>query len=424
MGKNGSGKSNLFFAIEFVLSDKYATLRREQRQALLHEGSGVDTVMSAFVELVFDNSEGRFPVSRTPLFFLVLTLTLPCPFSQTKKIDKEEVVLRRTIGLKKDEYFLNRKHTTKSDVMNLLESAGFSRSNPYYIVKQGKIDELSTMGDEARLELVKEIAGTNVYEKKRQESEKILAETTAKKEQIENVLKYIEERLTELEEEQQELLKYQKLDKEKRALEHSIYTKELNYSVEKLRQNEEKRKEKSEEIVSVHREKMEASDAVEKSEVELKKLKSELSELNRRKENQMEEKKVLLHRKAKLELEIQDFTAKFADETSTNKQIKSSLSEINKLIEEQQTKLKSLEKQQSGKQAELKELNEQFVLHSSFSSFFLFSHFFFVEKKNFREGEETSGADKQKRKNRVQEREREEQMDRWTSGRDQQFLED
>ena len=27
----------------------------------------------------------------------------------------------------------------KADVMNLLESAGFSRSNPYYIVKQGKV---------------------------------------------------------------------------------------------------------------------------------------------------------------------------------------------------------------------------------------------------------------------------------------------
>ena len=26
--------------------------------------------------------------------------------------------------------------------MNLLESAGFSRSNPYYIVKQGKVREM------------------------------------------------------------------------------------------------------------------------------------------------------------------------------------------------------------------------------------------------------------------------------------------
>ncbi len=28
---------------------------------------------------------------------------------------------------------------SKQDVNNLLESAGFSRSNPYYIVQQGKV---------------------------------------------------------------------------------------------------------------------------------------------------------------------------------------------------------------------------------------------------------------------------------------------
>lgn len=57
-------------------------------------------------------------------------------FSQ---IDKDEVYLRRVIGSKKDQYFLNKKIVTRNDVMNLLESAGFSRSNPYYIVKQGKV---------------------------------------------------------------------------------------------------------------------------------------------------------------------------------------------------------------------------------------------------------------------------------------------
>lgn len=59
-----------------------------------------------------------------------------CFFSQ---IDKDEVYLRRVIGSKKDQYFLNKKIVTRNDVMNLLESAGFSRSNPYYIVKQGKV---------------------------------------------------------------------------------------------------------------------------------------------------------------------------------------------------------------------------------------------------------------------------------------------
>ena len=55
------------------------------------------------------------------------------------QIDKEEVYLRRVIGSKKDQYFLNKRIVTRNDVMNLLESAGFSRSNPYYIVKQGKV---------------------------------------------------------------------------------------------------------------------------------------------------------------------------------------------------------------------------------------------------------------------------------------------
>ena len=36
---------------------------------------------------------------------------------------------------------------SKSDVMNLLESAGFSRSNPYYIVKQGKVHTCMYMPD-------------------------------------------------------------------------------------------------------------------------------------------------------------------------------------------------------------------------------------------------------------------------------------
>lgn len=67
------------------------------------------------MEIVFDNSDNRFPTGR------------------------EELVLRRTIGLKKDEYSLDKKSASKADVMNLLESAGFSKSNPYYIVPQGRV---------------------------------------------------------------------------------------------------------------------------------------------------------------------------------------------------------------------------------------------------------------------------------------------
>ncbi|GES77633.1 chromosome segregation protein SudA [Rhizophagus clarus] len=201
VGRNGSGKSNFFAAIRFVLSDAYTNMGREERQALLHEGTGPAT-MSAYVEIIFDNSDNRFPTG------------------------KDEVVLRRTIGLKKDEYSLDKKSATKTDVMNLLESAGFSRSNPYYIVPQGRITALTNAKDPERLQLLKEVAGTRVYEQRRQESKKIIEETDSKRSKIEELLNYIEERLEELEEEKEELKNFQDMDRERRCLEYAIYHRE------------------------------------------------------------------------------------------------------------------------------------------------------------------------------------------------------
>ena len=65
---------------------------------------------------------------------------------------------------------------SRTDVMNLLETAGFSKSNPYYIVKQGKITQLATATDPYRLKLLREVAGTRVYDEKREESRGALQE--------------------------------------------------------------------------------------------------------------------------------------------------------------------------------------------------------------------------------------------------------
>jgi structural maintenance of chromosome 3 (chondroitin sulfate proteoglycan 6) len=218
VGRNGSGKSNLFAALQFVLSDEFGTLNPDQRQMLLHEGSGKE-VFTAFVEIVFDNSDERMP------------------------IEGDEVTIRRTVGAKKDEYYLNGKHATKQDVANLLESAGFSRSNPYYIVQQGKIQELVTMSEEARLDLLKEVAGTRVYEERRAESVRIMDECAAKKEHIEDMLQNLAARLDELEQERAELQEFQKLDLTKRSLQYAIYEKDRERAQSKLVQIEQQRDE-------------------------------------------------------------------------------------------------------------------------------------------------------------------------------------
>lgn len=60
VGRNGSGKSNFFFAIQFVLSNEFNTLNQDARNNLLHEGTG-SRATSAKVEIVFDNSMRRLP---------------------------------------------------------------------------------------------------------------------------------------------------------------------------------------------------------------------------------------------------------------------------------------------------------------------------------------------------------------------------
>ena len=62
MGANGSGQSNILAGIQFVLEHVASHLSQADRKSLLHEGAG--SVMSAYVEIVFDNSSGRIPIDK------------------------------------------------------------------------------------------------------------------------------------------------------------------------------------------------------------------------------------------------------------------------------------------------------------------------------------------------------------------------
>ncbi|KAH0929886.1 hypothetical protein HID58_015613 [Brassica napus] len=321
VGANGSGKSNFFHAIRFVLSDIFQNLRNEDRHALLHEGAG-HQVGSAFVEIVFDNSDNRIPV------------------------DKEEIRLRRTIGLKKDEYFLDGKHITKNEVMNLLESAGFSRSNPYYVVQQGKIASLTLMKDPERLDLLKEIGGTRVYEERRRESLKIMQDTGKlsvgrnKRKQIIQVVQYLDERLRELDEEKEELRKYQQLDKQRKSLEYTIYDKELHETREKLEQVEVARTKASEESTKMYDRVEKAQDESRSLDESLKGLTKELQTLNKEKETVEARRTEAIKKKTKLELDENDFKERIAGNIQSKND---ALEQLSMVEREMQDSLKELE---------------------------------------------------------------------------------
>ncbi|KAH9699282.1 Structural maintenance of chromosomes protein 3 [Citrus sinensis] len=318
VGANGSGKTNFFHAIRFVLSDIFQNLRSEDRHALLHEGAG-HQVLSAFVEIVFDNSDNRIPV------------------------DKEEVRLRRTIGLKKDEYFLDGKHITKTEVMNLLESAGFSRSNPYYVVQQGKIASLTLMKDSERLDLLKEIGGTRVYEERRRESNK--------RQQIIQVVKYLDERLKELDEEKEELRKYQQLDKQRKSLEYTIYDKELHDARQKLLEVDDTRTRFSDESAKMYNSLLDAQEKSKDSDKRFKDLMKEVQTLNKEKEAIEKRLTEAIKNQTAFELDVKDIQERISGNSQARDQklqeeiqrLKGDLKERDEYIESRKREIAYLE---------------------------------------------------------------------------------
>ena len=166
----------------------------------------------------------------------------------------------------------------------MLEAAGFSRCNPYNIVPQGKVNLLATAKDSDRLQLIKQIGGTDLYDARREEvrapprrratapppsrasrlrslarvaaspharawpasdlhpppllhlldvcgarrqSVKIMEEAHERQLKIQEMLEYVAKRMGELHAEKEELERYTALDKRRKVSEYAYYDKEL-----------------------------------------------------------------------------------------------------------------------------------------------------------------------------------------------------
>uniref|UniRef100_A0A2K5EPD1 Structural maintenance of chromosomes protein n=1 Tax=Aotus nancymaae TaxID=37293 RepID=A0A2K5EPD1_AOTNA len=274
----------VFPAIQFVLSDEFSHLRPEQRLALLHEGTG-PRVISAFVEIIFDNSDNRLP------------------------IDKEEVSLRRVIGAKKDQYFLDKKMV------------------------------LNSWPQTIHLWLLKEVAGTRVYDERKEESISLMKETEGKREKINELLKYIEERLHTLEEEKEELAQYQKWDKMRRALEYTIYNQELNETRAKLDELSAKRETSGEKSRQLRDAQQDARDKMEDIERQVRELKTKISAMKEEKEQLSAERQEQIKQRTKLELKAKDLQDELAGNSEQRKRL---LKERQKLLEKIEEKQKEL----------------------------------------------------------------------------------
>ena len=293
--------------------------------------------MSAYVEVEFDNTDDRFHTG------------------------KPNFLLRRTIGQKKDEYTLDRKNATKAEVFQVLESAGFSRSNPYYIVPQGRVTALTNMKDVERLNLLKEISGSNVYETRRTESLKLLGDTDTKRAKIDDLVKELEGRLSELEGERKELEDYNKKDREKRCLLYVLNRQEEIACEEKIAELDQKRQDRMADTDT-------NTDIFRQNENEIKRIDIEISQLTgqinllRGERAQLEDDRRDTQRsKAQIELQYKELIDGQSAAQKAKKHHDANLKNIQQQIKEREDELALLLPEYTSKKNEENDLQSQFV---------------------------------------------------------------
>ena len=208
IGANGNGKSNFLDSIIYVLTDKYQNMRQEDKKLLLHEDITDKSEDSAklSVELVIDNKSHRFPIEKDQISIMKLFDT---------KEGKEEIVI-------------NQKRLLKSDVQNLLEGAGFMKTNPYYIIQQGKINQILNCTDEEYFDIFCDAMGTKIYEEKKAESLKLLEENKSTRAKIEMQANEIQSHIDKLYEQCEDLKNYSKIELKRRGIEYFILNEQIN----------------------------------------------------------------------------------------------------------------------------------------------------------------------------------------------------
>jgi chromosome segregation ATPase len=202
VGKNGSGKSNLITALEFIIC--CPKIEPQDRKNYIHEGEG-----DCKIEIIFDNSLQRIK-------------------------DKNIIIVSRLINLNSDSFYLNSKLITREEVKGLFESGGIPITSPYFMVQQGKINSLINLSNEQRYNLIKSIAGISKYEEDREKSLRMLEETQQTQSKVEGILERIMGKLEGLEKDKEILEENEELEKEKRRYEIGYKQREILEINEKI----------------------------------------------------------------------------------------------------------------------------------------------------------------------------------------------
>jgi len=191
-GPNGSGKSNILDAIQFALGEnKPKILRVDKLRSLIHdiEGNRRGPKMTR-TSVHFDNSDRKIPV------------------------DSDNVEITREMSEHGESiYYLNKKKTTRNQVLDLLDmaNAGLGQLNA---IQQGTVTRISEFTSEEKRQTIEDLIGLSYFDEKKTEALKQLDEADRRFEIATAKMGEIKKRIDELEEERNQQLRHDFLERE------------------------------------------------------------------------------------------------------------------------------------------------------------------------------------------------------------------
>jgi len=212
VGPNGSGKSNIADAIRWVLGEQSAkTLRGSKMEDVIFAGTKKRKPLGmAEVCLTLDNSEGFLPLEYN-----------------------EVTVTRRTYRSGEGEYLINNVPCRLKDINNLFVDTGMGNDG-FFIIGQGKVDEILTAKPEDRRSIIEETAGIVKYRNRKKEAVRKLQDTEQNLERIQDIIYELSTQLEPLKEQSEKAAIYQRLRAESDQLEINLIVHTMEDVREKL----------------------------------------------------------------------------------------------------------------------------------------------------------------------------------------------
>jgi chromosome segregation protein len=191
-GPNGSGKSNILDAIIFALGEnKPKMMRVDKLRSLIHDIEGNrHGPKIARSSVHFDNSDRKIP------------------------IDSDAVEITREMDDKgENNYYLNKKPTNRSQILDILDvaNAGLGQLNA---VQQGTVTRISEFTSEEKRKTIEDLIGLSYFDEKKTEAIKQLDDADRRLEIALAKMGEIKKRIDELEEERNQKLRHDMLDRE------------------------------------------------------------------------------------------------------------------------------------------------------------------------------------------------------------------